>query len=92
MKHFQTRTFQLAEVDETIHSYFRNLKITSSDDELYKTSLKFDNPEARLAHDFPLDLQSVEVRQMMKSTDNTGRAYPEVKDPSKSPWPQTSDF
>ena len=26
--------------------------------ELYKMSLKFDNPEARLAHDFPLDMQS----------------------------------
>lgn len=60
--------------------------------ELYKTSLKFDNPEARIAHNFPLDLQSVEVRQIVKSTDNTGRPYPEVKDPSKSPWPQTMDF
>jgi len=29
---------------------------------------------------------------MVKSTDNTGRPYPEVKDPSKSPWPQTMDF
>ena len=60
--------------------------------ELYKTSIKYDNPEARIAHNFPLDLQSVEVRQMVKSTDNTGRPYPEVKDPSKSPWPQTMDF
>jgi len=60
--------------------------------ELYKTSIKYDNPEARLAHNFPLDLQSVEVRQMVKSTDNTGSPYPEVKDPSKSPWPQTMDF
>ncbi len=31
--------------------------------ELYKTSIKYDNPEARIAHDFPLDLQSVEVRR-----------------------------
>jgi aryl-alcohol dehydrogenase-like predicted oxidoreductase len=60
--------------------------------ELYKTSIKFDNPEARLAHDFPLDMQSIEVRQMVKSADNTGRPFPEVKDPSKSPWPQTLDF
>ena len=60
--------------------------------ELYKTSIKFDNPEARLAHDFPLDLQQIEVRQMMKATDNTGKPFPEVKDPSKSPWPQTMDF
>jgi aryl-alcohol dehydrogenase-like predicted oxidoreductase len=60
--------------------------------ELYKTSIKFDNPEARLAHSFPLDMQSIEVRQMVKSADNTGMPYPEVKDPSKSPWPQTLDF
>jgi predicted aldo/keto reductase-like oxidoreductase len=46
--------------------------------ELYKTSLKFDNPEARLAHGFPLDMASVEVKQMIKATDNTGRPYPEI--------------
>jgi aryl-alcohol dehydrogenase-like predicted oxidoreductase len=60
--------------------------------ELYKTSIKYDNPEARMAHNFPLDLQQIEVRQMMKAADNTGKAFPEVKDPSKSPWPQTMDF
>jgi hypothetical protein len=48
--------------------------------ELYKTSIKFDNPEARLAHDFPLDLNQIEVRQMVYATQNTGRAYPQVKD------------
>jgi aryl-alcohol dehydrogenase-like predicted oxidoreductase len=46
--------------------------------ELYKTSIKFDNPEARLAHDFPLDLQQVEVKQMIYETQNTGRPYPQV--------------
>lgn len=46
--------------------------------ELYKTSLKFDNPEARLAHDFPLDLQQVETRQLVYATQNTGRPYPQV--------------
>jgi aryl-alcohol dehydrogenase-like predicted oxidoreductase len=60
--------------------------------ELYKTSIKYDNPEARMAHEFPLDLQSVEVRQMMKAAVNNGKPFPEVKDPSKSPWPQTMDF
>jgi len=60
--------------------------------ELYKTSIKFDNPEARMAHDFPLDLQSVEVRQMVKDTDNTGSPFPKVKDPAKSPFPPTADF
>jgi hypothetical protein len=46
--------------------------------ELYKTSLKFDNPEARLAHAFPLDMESVEVKQMVNATQNTGRPFPEV--------------
>jgi aryl-alcohol dehydrogenase-like predicted oxidoreductase len=46
--------------------------------ELYKTSIKYDNPEARLAHGFPLDLESIEVKQMVKATENTGRPFPEV--------------
>jgi len=46
--------------------------------ELYKTSIKFDNPEARLAHDFPLDMESVEVKEMVHETSNTGRAWPQV--------------
>ncbi len=48
--------------------------------ELYKTSIKFDNPEARIAHEFPFDLEQVEVKQMIYETQNTGRAYPQVKD------------
>jgi uncharacterized protein len=47
--------------------------------ELYKVSLKFDNPEARLAHGFPLDDQSVEVKEMMKAAENTGFPFPDVK-------------
>jgi aryl-alcohol dehydrogenase-like predicted oxidoreductase len=50
--------------------------------ELYKTSIKFDNPEARLAHGFPLDLEQVEVKQMVYATQNSGRPYPQVKDSS----------
>jgi uncharacterized protein len=46
--------------------------------ELYKVSLKFDNPEARLAHGFPLDMQSEEVKEMMQATGNTGHPYPVV--------------
>ncbi len=46
--------------------------------ELYKLSLKFDNPEARLAHQFPLDLQSVEVKEMVQATRNTGHPFPKV--------------
>jgi uncharacterized protein len=47
--------------------------------ELYKTSIKFDNPEARLAHQFPLDMESVEVKQMIHATQNTGRPWPQVE-------------
>lgn len=46
--------------------------------ELYKVSLKFDNPEARLAHEFPLDMEQIEVKQMVKATDNTGAPFPSV--------------
>jgi aryl-alcohol dehydrogenase-like predicted oxidoreductase len=48
--------------------------------ELYKTSIKFDNPEARLAHDFPLDMEQVEVKQLVLGSQNTGRPYPQVTD------------
>jgi aryl-alcohol dehydrogenase-like predicted oxidoreductase len=46
--------------------------------EPYKTSLKFDNPEARLAHNYPIDDQSVEVKEMLKATQNEGHPWPEV--------------
>lgn len=46
--------------------------------ELYKTSLKFDNPEARLAHGFPLDMTQVEVRQMVYATQNNVGPWPQV--------------
>jgi len=41
--------------------------------ELYKLSLKFDNPEARLAHEFPLDMRQVEVEEMLAATENNGK-------------------
>ena len=44
--------------------------------EPYKVSLKFDNPEARLAHDFPLDMQQKEVKEMLGASQNTGKPYP----------------
>jgi predicted aldo/keto reductase-like oxidoreductase len=47
--------------------------------ELYKLSLQFDNPEARLAHGFPLDTQQSEVRDMLGATMNTGHPFPERK-------------
>ena len=46
--------------------------------ELYKVSLKFDNPEARLAHRFPLDTQQAEVKEMLGATENTGWPYPKM--------------
>jgi predicted aldo/keto reductase-like oxidoreductase len=48
--------------------------------ELYKTSIKFDNPEARLAHEFPIDMQQTEVKQMVYATQNSGRPFPQVSD------------
>src|ERR1700744_2486718 len=48
--------------------------------ELYKISIKFDNPEARLAHEFPLDLAQAEVKQMVYATQNTGRPFPQVSE------------
>lgn len=51
--------------------------------ELYKVSLKFDNPEARLAHDFPLDMQQKEVQEMINETENTGKPFPK-----RQPQPQ----
>jgi aryl-alcohol dehydrogenase-like predicted oxidoreductase len=47
--------------------------------ELYKLSLQFDNPEARLSHRFPLDMQQVEVREMLRMTENSGHPYPPTK-------------
>jgi uncharacterized protein len=47
--------------------------------EPYKVSLQFDNPEARLAHGFPIDMQQKEVKEMMKESENTGHPYPEIK-------------
>jgi predicted aldo/keto reductase-like oxidoreductase len=46
--------------------------------ELYKTSLKFDNPEARRAHGFPVDEQQKEVKEMLKATENTGHPFPSL--------------
>jgi hypothetical protein len=43
--------------------------------ELYKVSLKFDNPEARIAHDFPLDTQQAEVKDMLAEMKNTGHPF-----------------
>jgi uncharacterized protein len=47
--------------------------------EVYKLSLRFDNPEARLAHGFPLDTTQSEVRDMLGSAENTGHPFPQRK-------------
>jgi aryl-alcohol dehydrogenase-like predicted oxidoreductase len=44
--------------------------------ELYKTSLKYDNPEARMAHGFPIDRTQKEVQEMLGESTNTGQPYP----------------
>ena len=47
--------------------------------EPYKVSLKYDNPEARLAHNFPLDMQQKEVKETVRAADNTGKPFPSAK-------------
>jgi hypothetical protein len=47
--------------------------------EFYKLSLRFDNPEARLTHRFPVDMQQVEMREMLKMPDNSGHPYPPTR-------------
>ena len=51
--------------------------------ELYKTSIKYDNPQARLAHGFPIDDQSVEVKEMLQATKNDGHPYRTMPAPAK---------
>jgi predicted aldo/keto reductase-like oxidoreductase len=51
--------------------------------ELYKTSIKYDNPQARLVHEFPLDDQSVEVKEMLQATKNDGHPYQTMPSPPK---------
>lgn len=51
--------------------------------ELYKTSIKYDNPQARLTHDFPLDGKSVEVEEMISSAKNTGKPFTTMPAPPK---------
>jgi len=51
--------------------------------EPYKVSLKFDNPEARLAHDFPLDMRQKEVKEMLGAAQNTGKPYPKYQETSQ---------
>jgi uncharacterized protein len=46
--------------------------------ELYKVSLKFDNPEARMAHGFPIDRQSDELKEMLLDAENSGHPYPVI--------------
>jgi aryl-alcohol dehydrogenase-like predicted oxidoreductase len=44
--------------------------------EHYKMSLQFDNPEARLAHGFPIDPEQGEVKEMLAEAKNTGHPFP----------------
>jgi aryl-alcohol dehydrogenase-like predicted oxidoreductase len=64
----------LSSLRDRVHQYAADGRF-----ELYKVSLKFDNPEARFAHDFPLDPVQAEVKEIMKSAENTGKPFPEAK-------------
>ena len=47
--------------------------------EPYKVSLKYDNPEARLAHNYPIDTEQKEVKEMLRAIENSGNAWPSYK-------------
>jgi uncharacterized protein len=47
--------------------------------ENYKVSLAYDNPEARLAHSFPIDTEQKEVKEMLRITENTGKPFAPAK-------------
>jgi uncharacterized protein len=66
--------------DDQMRAIREQVKMPAADGrfEPYKTSLRYDNPEARLAHNYPLDEQSVEVKEMLKSTQNEGHPWPSV--------------
>ena len=51
--------------------------------ELYKTSLKYDNPQARMTHDFPLDPNANEVQEMMSASKNSGKSIMTIPPPAK---------
>jgi hypothetical protein len=44
--------------------------------EMYKVSLRFDNPEARTAHGIPVDAAQSEVKDMLGASTNTGHPFP----------------
>jgi hypothetical protein len=44
--------------------------------ELYKVSLAFDNPQARLAHGFPLDAKNMEVKEALENMTNLSPPRP----------------
>ena len=81
------KSFQPMSTDEMQHLRER-VKTVAGDGhfELYKTSIKYDNPQARIVHDFPLDDKNVEVEEMLSSAKNSGKPFttmpppPEVKD------------
>jgi aryl-alcohol dehydrogenase-like predicted oxidoreductase len=51
--------------------------------ELYKMSLRFENPEARMAHNFPIDIGQAEVKEMLGASENTGLPYPKYSPQSQ---------
>ncbi len=57
----------------------RSVEYADGRHELYKVSLKFDNPEARMAHEFPIDQQQKEVKEMLKETENEGKPFPSIQ-------------
>ena len=60
--------------DEELQAVRKKAAEAASDGrfELYKLSLKFDNPEARLAHGFPVDGKQKEIRERLEAGEGKG--------------------
>jgi aryl-alcohol dehydrogenase-like predicted oxidoreductase len=73
-QHFQPMTpAEMQRIRDSVREYAADGRF-----ELYKLSLKYDNPEARRAHEFPLDTRQAEVKEMLGETENTGKPYPSI--------------
>ena len=59
---------QIAHMIGITGDFYRGLLAEAAGDgrhELYKISLRYDNPQTRLPHDFPLDITQKEVQEML---------------------------
>jgi hypothetical protein len=70
------RGFQPMNTDEMRNLRERCRPKAADGYELYKVSLEFDNPQARLAHGFPLDAKNMEVKEALEKMTNLSPPRP----------------